>query len=458
MNDTKSVTTPRMVFSIRDFLGFLIPSVIGVLVFIIPISHEGRFTIPVAFAASVVLAAVRDHVPAIVTGIINLSAAFSVFGYCAPASRLAPYPFFRQLFKVTRFWTLTRVLGAIFASIVFLRVGPNAIWAEETGTVLLNQLLPILFSVFLFAGSLLPLLLNFGLLEFFGSLTAKFMRPIFTLPGRSAVDCLASWVGDGSIGILLTAKQFEQGYYTEREAAVIATSFSVVSITFSIIVLSYVRLEHMVVPYYLTILIAGMSAAIICPRIPPLSRKSNRYYRSDKDLVDESIPPGHSAWSWGLEEAIRKARLNQSAKEFVKDGAKNVLDMWFGVIPVVMAFGTTALVVAEYTPFFEWLGAPLVPVLELMRIPEAKAAAETIVIGFADMFLPVVIGSNIPNDMTRFIIAAVSVTQLIYMSEVGGLLLGCNIPVSFRDLVVIFIQRTVITLPIITLCAHYVFS
>jgi len=59
--------------------------------------------------------------------------------------------------------------------------------------------------------------------------------------------------------------------------------------------------------------------------------------------------------------------------------------------------------------------------------------------------------------MTRFIIAALSVTQLIYMSEVGGLLLGSKVPVSFKDLVAIFLLRTLITLPIIIFIAHILF-
>lgn len=59
--------------------------------------------------------------------------------------------------------------------------------------------------------------------------------------------------------------------------------------------------------------------------------------------------------------------------------------------------------------------------------------------------------------MTRFIVATISVTQLIYMSEVGGLLLASKIPVNFLDLVIIFIQRTLITLPIIVLVAHLIF-
>ena len=73
------------------------------------------------------------------------------------------------------------------------------------------------------------------------------------------------------------------------------------------------------------------------------------------------------------------------------------------------------------------------------------------------MFLPAILASGIESEMTRFIIASVSVTQLIYMSEVGGLLLGSKIPVNFKDLVIIFLLRTLISLPIIVLIAHILF-
>lgn len=79
------------------------------------------------------------------------------------------------------------------------------------------------------------------------------------------------------------------------------------------------------------------------------------------------------------------------------------------------------------------------------------------IVGFADMFLPSVIGASIPSEMTRFVIAAVSVTQLVYLSEVGAVILGSKIPVSFKDLFIIFLERTLITLPIIALAAHIIF-
>lgn len=122
-----------------------------------------------------------------------------------------------------------------------------------------------------------------------------------------------------------------------------------------------------------------------------------------------------------------------------------------------MAIGTIALITAEFTPFFSYLGKPFEPILTLMHVPEAGEAAQTIVVGFADMFLPAVIGSGIESELTRFIIACVSVTQLIYMSEMGGLLLGSKLPISILDLMIIFLIRTCITLPIVVGIAHLIF-
>ncbi|MGN1029487.1 MAG: YjiH family protein, partial [Bacilli bacterium] len=60
-------------------------------------------------------------------------------------------------------------------------------------------------------------------------------------------------------------------------------------------------------------------------------------------------------------------------------------------------------------------------------------------------------------DMTKFIVACTSVSQLIYMSEVGGVLLGSKIPVSLKHLLIIFVERTLITLPVIVLIANIIF-
>ncbi len=170
------------------------------------------------------------------------------------------------------------------------------------------------------------------------------------------------------------------------------------------------------------------------------------------------MPKGYTNLQWGgLHLAIQKAEESGNIKGFITNGAKTVLDMWLGVLPAIMAFGTIALIIAETTPIFQWLGMPFIPILKLLKVPYAIEASQTIMVGFADMFLPSVIGSNIPSEMTRFIIATLSVTQLVYLSEAGAVILGSRIDISPMDLFLIYIERTLITLPIIVLVAHLIF-
>lgn len=122
-----------------------------------------------------------------------------------------------------------------------------------------------------------------------------------------------------------------------------------------------------------------------------------------------------------------------------------------------MAIGTIALIIAEFTPVFHWISQPMIPLLYLLQIPEAAAAAPASIIGFIDMFLPAVLASGIEAEITRFVIGALSLVQIIYLTEMGTLLLISKIPVKLWHLLVIFIERTLISLPIIALIAHMIY-
>ena len=445
---------PKFNFKFSSFIKFIVPSLIGILLFMTPVKIDGNFTIPIAFLSNLLVESLGNILPLLAVIVISISAIGSIIIKIFRTEN----KILNSLFNVTPIWLIGRILGMIIAILSYLHIGPEFIWSDSTGGMVLFSLLPALISIFLFAGLFLPLLLNHGLLEFVGSMLTKVMRPIFNLPGRSSIDCITSWLGDGTIGILLTGKQYEEGFYTQKEASIIGTSFSAVSITFSLMVITQVGLGHMFVPFYLTVTFAGIIAAIIVPRIPPLSKKSNTYIDGSTPRKDaEVIPEGYTSLSYGLEKALEKAEDNSSIKLFFTDGIKNVVDMWLGVLPIVMAMGGIAVMIAEYTPIFQILGMPFIPFLKLLGIPEAAAASQTLIVGFADMFIPSVLAANITSEMTRFIIACVSVTQLIYMSEVGGLLLGSKIPVKFTDLIIIFLERTIITLPVIVLCANIIF-
>jgi nucleoside recognition membrane protein YjiH len=455
--DSSRPASVQKSYDLKVWLVFLIPSLIGVFLFMTPVPSGEIMTIPIAVMAKAIQASFSEIALGLIATIICITGVMSLVLSVFKPKSLTKFRLLNHLFNVSWIWLVTRLFGMAFVLLTYFQVGPHAITSENTGLLVLKDLLPVLFSVFILAGLLLPLLLNFGLLELVGTLLTKVMRPLFGVPGRSAVNCVASWLGDGSVGILMTARQYEDKYYTQREAAIIGTTFSAVSITFCLVVIGQVKLEYLFAPFYLTVCLAGVVAAIIVPRLPPLRFKKDVLIDGEQpDGNAELVPEGKTLFKHSLDVALTKAEKAPGLKGTLEEGIHNAFDMVFAVLPVVMAVGTFALIIAEYTPIFQYLGMPFIPFLELLQVPEAEMAAQTIMVGFADMFIPSILAAgSIESDVTRFIIAAMSVTQLIYMSEVGALLLGSKIPVNIFELFVIFILRTLVTLPVIALMAHW---
>lgn len=440
-----------------DYLKFIIPSLIGIILLMFPFKYKGETTILVALLADIVNNKISFIIPTLVLIFVGITAIGTVIYRYSSNPNIKDNDFLQGIFDVSIPWLLIRILGFIFTIMVYFKIGPDWVISESTGGLILNDLILKLFTIFMFASFLLPFLTEFGLLEYVGVLLTPIMRPLFNLPGRSSIDCVASWVGDGTIGVTLTSKQYEEGYYSKKEAAIIATTFSAVSITFCLVILGQVDLTHLFGPYYLTVVLSGVVAAIVMPKIPPLSKKEDSFYNNEKKDLGEDIPNGLTKREWALKLAVNKAENNLDAKKFIINGLKSVLDMWLGVLPAIMAFGTLGLILAENTPIFEWMGVPFIPVLKILQIPYPVEVSKTIMVGFADMFLPSVIGSTIPSELSRFVIATLSVTQLIYLSETGAVILGSKIDISPIDLLVIYIERTLITLPVIALVAHILF-
>ena len=434
---------------------------------LVPIRFGDTINIGLGILADELRARAAGLLPGLVTSVIVLSAAatiaMTVFRSrlsAEAASRLEASPTIKSLLAVFLVGPMTlvaRIVGAIAASLVLFQRGPEWLISDATGGVILNDLIPVIVAIFVVSPFLLPLVTDFGLMELFGTLCRRVFRPLFTMPGRSSIDAIASWMGSAPVGVLITVQQYEQGFYTEREAATIATTFSVVSLAFALVIIDFVGLSELFLPYYGAILLAGVVAAIIMPRLPPLSRKRDIYYELAGKQITEDLPPGRSLLSWGFELAVWRARRAPTVSALLRRAVFNIYDIWFALLPLIMSIGALALVLTEHTPIFTLLSAPLVPFLTVLGIPEASAAAPAFLVGFADQFLPAVLGQSIESEHTRFVIAGAAVTQLVYMSELGALILNSKIPVTVGELFVIFLLRTLITVPVLAGVAALIF-
>lgn len=438
----------------KGILKFVLPSLFGAFIFLFPIISDGTFNIPLGVITEFFIDSLSAWLPIIVTTVITISTLFTVINSIFKPKFIQNSPTLLSLFDVSIGWAITRVVGWTFALMTYFQVGIPIVYSEITGQVTFG-LLTSLICWFFVASFLLPYLTNFGIMEYVGTLSRKIIRPLFTLPGRSAIDLLASWIGNVNVGVVITREQYEKGVYTSREAVAIVTCFTTVSLPFCLVIAEMLGVGHQFPIFYLTIVIAGLINAVIIPRIPPISKLPDTYYA--EGVGEEIEPENVSKFRWALIQAVNQAKKAGTFTDQLKQGRNIFLSIAFGLMPQVMAIGTTALIIAEYTPVFEFISKPMVPVLELLQLPEAAAAAPATLIGFIDMFIPAILASGIEAEITRFVIGALSLIQIIYMTEMGTLLLTSKIPVKFWHLFVVFLLRTAISLPVIAIIAHIIY-
>lgn len=439
-------------YSSGQLMRFLLPSLLGVLLFLTPVYIDGRLTILVAFAIDYINDVIKPLMVPVTVFIAVVPSFITVLVSCTSLKRIDNR--FVQLFNPGRNWTIVRMVGAILMLMVFFKVGPEWVWHRNTGGVMLYDVGPVVLAIYFLSALLLPLVTDYGLMEFVGTYMAKVFEKVLKMPGRAAVDCLVSWLTASSMGIILSTQQYRKGFYTSREACVMATTYSTVSLAYSYLLLKLIGMEHVFIPWYLAVTITGIVCALIVPRLPPLSRKPDLYHPAvGKQVVDDSRP-GESMFAMGVRRAVERAATAPSPLQQVKTGVHAGVDIAISVYPTMMVIGCCGLALVEFTSLFQTLSLPLVPYLELLRLPEADKAAPALLAGVVDSIMPSILGASIESEITRFVMVGVAVNQLIFFTEAAILMMRANIGLKLIDLIWLYLIRVMISLPVMALCAH----
>lgn len=435
---------------------FVIPSLLGILIFLTPITWDGKLTIGIGIITGWVRAAMGDYGLHFIVTLTVVTGVMTIIGSLSRPAWIENRSLLKELFNVPAVWIVLRLMGVGFALIYFFQTGPTLLQSEDVGGAVFVGIGVNVVAVYIAACIFLPLLTDFGLMEFAGTLARPLFRKLFQLPGRAAVDAIASFVGASAIGLLITIGQYDRGNYSGREASVIATNFSIVSIPFSLVVATVAGIEHLFVPWYGVIVLACLIAAFITPRLPPLSRKPDTYIsrveNGEEAVIAENGPLLRESW----QTALHRAESAPDLKAYFAASVRNMAFFLFSVITAAMALATIATLLVFNTPVFEWLGYPFVFILEFAQLPDAVAAATGLFSGFLDQYMPALAASNIDSEVTSFVLAGLSVAQLIFMSENGVIILRSSLPISIGELLLIFLLRTVIILPVLVLGAHLV--
>ena len=431
---------------VAKVLKFAIPSLLGAALFLIPMKINGEFVLGVSILCDIIQGWMNPFVDMLALILLGTSAIVPILAKIFKPGIIMNHKTMRSLFDVSYVIIAVRAVGFAYLVCYLFKVGPEFIWSDTTGGEAYNIVSTIL-TLMVGTSLLISLLTDFGIMDYAGILVRRFMRPLFTLPGRASLDCIASWVGSSLTGALLTSTQYKDGYYTKREACVIMTCFSTAAFSFIFILTRVCGLEAYFLPSVLTIYAAVIPCAILLPRVYPLSKQKDEYSKEQPEIREE-IPQGMSKSRWALQCAVEKAD-EMTVKKFLVKGVQTIASVWFDVLPMVMFVAATGMIINEYTPVFKILTIPFVPLLNLMGFAEAEVAAPMLLTGFLDQFLPVAMAGAITAIDTRFFVFCMAIAQIIYLSEIGVMMIRSKLDFNLGKIFLVFLERNLLSMPII---------
>ena len=440
----------------KNILKFILGSAFGVLMFLVPIPYEESFTTLLDFVKVWLQTLFGSALPYMIMALLVVSAAFSLFDYAFKPEFIRKNRYLSKAFCTTPLYLISKIIGACVGVMVVMGVGPEVVTSADTGGTIID-LCGTLFCILIAFSFVLPFLTDCGIMEFLGVIARPIVRPLFHVPGRASVDLIASWFGAANAAVILTREQYMKRFYTKREAGYIMTNFSLVSVPFCLMVANTIGLDSNFPVFYLCICLVGMTLAVIIARIPPIRTIPDTYREATGKKVAEDRDESKGILAYALESSCKRAS-EFHGKTVASSGLEVMMGTLFDLIPIVASWGVIALMIATYTPFFDWISYPMGLYLQLFGVQDAFTVAPATLVGFTDMFIPALLiaGTEVAVK-TKFIIGVLSLVQIIYLTEVGTVVIKSEVPLNFWKLFVIFLERTLIAIPLIVLFANLIY-
>ena len=422
---------------------FVLMSVIGIFMFFITITFNGKKSIPI------------DHIVSILHSIPNFGKVYATIIVVVGAI----LPFVRKTWNkdmVTLIFSIFKVLGIGVVGMVLFGWGPEGVHTPDMLPFVFNKVVIPVTTLVPVGAVFLSFLINYGLMEFIGVFMKPIMRPIWKTPGRSAVDAVASFVGSYSVGLLITNRVYKEGYYSQKEASIIATGFSTVSATFMIVVAKTLGLMDKWNLYFWATLIITFLVTAITTRIYPLCRKSDKGFNNMEVVPEPEVEKG-KLFSTALNEGLDACAKAPSVMSGIVKNFVDGLNMALSIGPTLMAIGFFGLVLAKYTPIFDFMGYLFLPFTMLLGFgSEAMIVAKGCAISLAEMFLPANIVAGASPE-AQAVIAIVCVSEILFFSASIPCILGTDIKIDLKEIIIIWLERVLLSLILAVPVVHLLF-
>lgn len=417
-------------YTIENKLKFVCYSLIGIFLFFVPISILGKTTIPL------------DH---IVSYILKIPYFREIYGIILVIIG-AILPFYRKNWNkniTSTIFSVLKIFAIPFVIMAITKRGPEFLMNKDVIPFIFSKIVVPVITIVPIGAVFLALIINYGLMEFVGVFMRPIMKPIWKTPGRAAIDAVASFVGSYSVALLITNRVYKEGKYTSKEAVIIATGFSTVSATFMIIVAKTLDLLPVWNIYFWATVFVTFLVTAITARIYPISKKAEEYYEGVEGDIEKEITDNKFkvAFDEAMETCSKADGIIKGTLINLKDG----INLAFNIAPSLMAVGTLGIVIANHTPIFSMLAYILYPFTYISGYEEPFLVAKALSLGIAEMFLPAVLVAKLSFEV-RMLVAITCVSEVLFFSASIPCMMATDIPISFKDYLVIWFERVVLSI------------
>lgn len=183
-----------------------------------------------------------------------------------------------------------------------------------------------------------------------------------------------------------------------------------------------------------------MTFLLVVARIWPLSAIPDTYFTSEKATVPkEEGSRLERAWKLGLETAAAQPPVLKLCTDNLMSGLK----MAFGVIPSITSIGLLGLFLAEFTPIFDYFGYLFVPFFKLFGVSQAVLAGKAAALSLPEMFLPAILIKGSGGHAFEVCHRCGQHFRNPFFSASIPCIMGTDIPLKMRDIVIIWFERVV---------------
>ena len=424
----------------KNVAKFIICSLLGIIVFFVKLPLGGSMQIPINWIVNLLKASIAAFIPYIV-----LAAALYGLYDCIFVQKAYKKP-------VDILFTVFKAIGVVCIIFSIFNFGPAFVIDPSVGPNVLTTLSMAVALTVIIGSILLPLLIDYGLANAVGVLLRPIMRPLFKLPGRTAVVSVTAYLANYSIGHMAVNKMYKAGQITTKEAFIVSTGFATASIVNYMVFANMLNIMDQWGIFFLLITLVTIIATAVQVRLYPTRNMPEEYFKG----VTPDPEPEYSknilknAFDEGVATAGKARPIGKMISEQVKMG----FVILARIVPIAIFYMVVGILLNTYTPVFTWIGYIFWPFFKLMGFADLGTVIPATGMSIVDLMMVTATGAKalatVGLTMTsRFFLAALPVTAVVFLSGFVPSLMATEVPVRFYQLLVIWVIRVILSILLI---------